>query len=349
MKNIKKKHFSNEKAKSFDKMKKDVNSFGGIVFGNKISTGLTLQNKKLKFVKWISNTTEVDSLNASGILEFEFSDGSVKIVPSISLEDIYAAYTIIYGDSLLQAYKLGEGIGLAGADHLITNMSQEKEYSKRDPKYLKYLNNYYWNSVNDSLQGYEFFSYERCILHPIIANLELGRCLIRCDVWLRTCDSLKRRLFNQRPTEAQKKVVSAWLTGCESNGWKYTDAALTVNSNRDFLVVTPSSVTNAPSFQDSYLQFSYQTSKDTIYREFKEFYTITPLLTKALFDFQRLNNFAKILALVRWSKENNAVFLNKPENPNFVKSPIVLQVSEYSGIQLFDSVKEVKLSYGYKD
>ncbi|WP_221393464.1 hypothetical protein [Dyadobacter sp. NIV53] len=186
-KNYQERHFKTESSRKFQNMKMDTKTYGGVVFGNNVSTSASLINKKLKYIKWIEAASDKPGESVNGSLEFEFFDGSVKVTPSILLEDIYAAHRIIFDDNGKSKYLQGDGIGLAGANYLITDTSSIKVRKKflnepiNSEKY--YMENYDWDYVNDSLygygHGYEFFFYKKCVLHPAIANLELGRSLIK--------------------------------------------------------------------------------------------------------------------------------------------------------------------------
>ncbi|WP_221393463.1 hypothetical protein [Dyadobacter sp. NIV53] len=158
---------------------------------------------------------------------------------------------------------------------------------------------------------------------------------------------MKNKLLISRPTPTEVTILDKWLIGHESNGWKYTDAPMFIGSDINFINVAPLKASSELRLNASCILFNFVSEKDTTYTEFKGFKYIMPLLTKSLEDFDRLNNFSKVLALVRWAAINNAIFLNKPTEPSFLNKPLVIKADD-TGISIFDTVKEVRASYGYK-
>jgi hypothetical protein len=178
----------------------------------------------------------------------------------------------------------------------------------------------------------------KIVLHPVVANLELGRCLIRADVMPRGGPLLVTRLMNGGASNNELSICRKWLRGSDSIGWKFTDDKLNVDLRGSLLTVRRKDEPSLLSQSSGYLNFnsiSTRGRKD-ISTDFTEFSQVLPALTRSLYDYKRVDQFAKVMAVVRLAHDNGAPLLNKPGKPNFVKRPIYCKLTEKGTVDLVD-------------
>jgi hypothetical protein len=181
----------------------------------------------------------------------------------------------------------------------------------------------------------------KIILHPAVANLELGRSLIRADVQPRSCDLLINLAKSNLKDKSQVDLLKRWLIGCDSIGWKFTDDTLLISSShRDLITVSRNKNPEDVNSIATILTFNKMQTRpmsDSSYSEdFPEFDHVMPILSNTFYDFYRLNNFSKVMALVRWAKQSGAIFLNKPKTPPLYIAPAYTMITKQGTVELFD-------------
>lgn len=195
---------------------------------------------------------------------------------------------------------------------------------------------------NDSLALKNIIRYlsecNKIVLYPILANLELGRSLIRADVLPRTGTLLIEKIKNKGGSPEQLELCKKWLEGSDTLGWKFTDDSLLISIKGDFLEVARQTNPEELASQYGFLNFNtinFSNGKSTS-TDFPEFKQLVPMLTDIFYDYYRLNNFAKLLAIFRWGKQNEAKFLNKPHTPKLYKAPAYSFLTKEASVILID-------------
>jgi hypothetical protein len=210
-------------------------------------------------------------------------------------------------------------------------------FHKLDESYQTGLKN--WKK-KDSLATVNVDEYisktNKIILYPIVANLELGRCLIRADVMPRDSAMMIEKIIEFGIDDKEIKVCSEWLKGTDTLGWKFTDDSLFIIVKGDFLqVVRQNDIQN---FGNGLLNFNTINSVNgkTISTDFLNFKKVNPVLAKVFYDYYRVNNFVKLMAIFRWAKKNGAKFLNKPATPPLYAAPTHISISKDGMINLVE-------------
>ncbi|MDX2070252.1 MAG: hypothetical protein SFV55_17625 [Haliscomenobacter sp.] len=263
--------------------------FGGVILGDTVVASSTLP--KLESVRWISNEIDKSSL-PTGVLEFIFVDGSERIFPSVNLEDAYAGYTIAFNNPTNN--KLEEAHGLAGI------------YERYD---------------SNNMTRWEV------ILHPVIENLELGLIALMCDVLPIADEELKEKIRDCNCDTNSR--VEKWLNGYLPSTWKITDVPIFIDQSGSFLTLKRMDIEqNSKEIDQSLITMHGFGLFGTESQEEREFYSISPILIKSTREYERLNDFVKVFALMRWAKFSNATFLNPPVPNEWIKTPERVWLSE---------------------
>lgn len=169
----------------------------------------------------------------------------------------------------------------------------------------------------------------KAILHPAIANLELGRCLLRADVMPRTGLAIVKMLKERNATEEQLAQSQKWLSGCDTSGWKFSDDSLFITSANSIIEVRRFNSSINQGRISGLLNFNLVSSnkRDTVPHFVPVFPNVLPVLTKLFYDYYRLNSIANVVTVIRWAKQSQATFLNIPKVPPQVKAPGYLTIS----------------------
>jgi hypothetical protein len=415
-------------SRDFDKMKTYHEGFGGIILGNQIKTR-NGDGKPVRII-WIQEQLPED-FTPSGTLQFIRDNGKTDIIAGVLLEDVYAAYEIVYKSTALERLRT-EAIGLTGAfypdipsddriyDSIIkSNLDTptkvavykmecdlrrasrdrqkanallrkreseisklEKEldeaktagnsglYTQKATKFNELIKEYRATltkqnagvaTYNSKLAEYKLASKDdlgdirrtlrRCnkiILHPAVANLDLGRSLIRADILPQSSQFLLTELQNRGADNDELAVCKKWLEGSDSIGWKFTDDQLEVRSANDFLNIARKGADSLFTYHSGILNFNAITSRITnsspgktertpISVDRPEFNEVLPLLMNAYYDYKRLNSFAVVYSALRWGRLNGAIFLNKPKSPVRYATPAYIYLSKEGHVNLVEA------------
>jgi len=270
------------KAFAFDSMIRNEHKWGGVVIGNKFRADSTLPQAPTRVV-WLPDEKRADN-PATGSLEFHFADDRRLLMTGVFLEDVYAAHKILFdiNDSLIPHIRKGYGVGLINAEG--------DETHKID-------------------------------IHPAIANLDLGRCAARADVWLRAEEDIRPLLaINNTLTHTDSVTIDSMVYVGKHSGWKFYASPLVISSSGGFI-----DAYNVDSTYGNYaLNFWHMLSGE---RRYCNLNAAVPLLCNSLNDFARLNSFTKIFTILRWAQEGDAIFLNKPEEPQMYAPPHTIHVA----------------------
>ncbi len=327
-------------ARTFARMSRGVRGFGGIVFGNKVTTGEGIPLG----LETISYSPGEDPTN--GVLVFRFADQTVLSSTKVHRQDAYAAHQMIYsgvelnGQLILASQEPDEGIGLVGVDNNVP----------------------YIDPGPDLIIGGSRF---RVVLHPALLNLDLGWSALMVDVLPIQPTHILRQierdtyLLTDDQRDAARLHLRRLFESMDTRGalgtWKIVDVPMTVirRGDGDGLAVIRSAdqqndwpvglrrssfiemhvivVTDVEEFNLARLLGTENgldelTSFDATFSD--AFYRSVPMLVRASYDYKRVNDFARVLALFRWAKTKNAKFEgDPPPQPLHVETPDAIVIT----------------------
>ena len=299
------KNYNTPSARKFSSMRIKSKGFGGIIFGSPIIDNTNLPN--IKHIKFIPNDRKnADSLEV-GVLEFIFEDGTELIESSVILEDIIAANEIIFGKYV--DFTEGDGIGLAGI------------YDK-----IFYL---------DDMIRWE------AIIHPSIQNQELAWSCLLSDVLPIAREDVLLNLKNNISYK-DSILLNEWFKGLPGT-WKITDVPLEITHKDGRLFYNRMDINLNEIVQDAFLKmegFYNIWDEDEEVEEDDEFYNLVPVLTYNIEEYNRLNEFAKVLSLFRWAKSKGGSLITKYNNKNSIPSPEVIFITSNQQVEYFTPAEE---------
>ena len=277
--------------------------FGGVVLGNDVSdNGLP----KPKAIAW-----EVDTkVNEKGALVVSFVDGTTAKLRDVGLVDAYAAHAIYFrtlgkGENVVDPAEPKDAIGLVG-------IQRGGEYFDCGPERI----------VNRGI-------YWSVVMHPAIADSDLGWSVLRCDVlpFPQLRGPVVQTVRTKTGKNEAEKLEKMW-TNQNIYTWKFSDVPLAVSVSDGGLVVVRKDDPNGPKFEEgvrrsalitmnAYREKEMDTKHDddAIPEYADQFYPLVPALCSASPDYRRLNEFARVCAVVRWVKENGGEFPKDSEPP----------------------------------
>jgi hypothetical protein len=287
--------------RSFRIMSRVAGGFGGVVFGDSITD--VPQLPKVTTVGWERDRAEP----SIGRLIFRFEDGSTRFVRSVLLEDVYAARAITFGGVAdVPQMKEGEGVGLLGIF---------------DP--VEYFDCGETALIHEGRQW-------KIVMHPALANTDLGWSTLMTDTLpIVRSQFLKLVQENCGPDDLKQ---AQGLLDAEPGDWKFTDVPLVVEAEGDELVVCREATPDDDYPEDLRRQAWIGVvgfGRGGQAPEFSDrFYRLVPALVRASHDYDRLNNFAKVFALLRWAKAKGAKFDEAPGQPPIVPTPDSVIITE---------------------
>jgi hypothetical protein len=294
--------------------------FGGIVFGNVISSSDTMIAKPLAFTWHKLAQQKYDDGEERGILIFVLEDGTRAYSPPMFASDLIAAVRAVYGlPDGMEPLSEGQGLGLAGYTGRINAYEiVDGVVSRRDAVAASFL------------------------VHPTMARSELGKAAIVVDAMpFLLKDWLKERAQQDDISPEQRQKLKAWLD-TEWTTYKFIDVPLEVKIDEQGVIHTSRSDGLPKGASESLRDSSFVTkvifSKDdgsVLENSDEIFYPISPEFSVISKQFARINDFAQIFGLVRWAKSMNADVLKLPEitDSSTEWSTIVIE-RDGSGIEL---------------
>jgi hypothetical protein len=286
---------------AFNGVRMGGRGFGGIIFGDDVTdTG----PPEVKAIRWKKD--EKDPKFGALIAEFEAQTASL---PRVGLEDVYAAYLIYYQGinaktdaAKLEPANAGEAVGLVGIESGLP-------YYECGPQNLVRKGTR-WN----------------VIMHPAIADLKLGWSILMCDVL--PFPEMRPPILKTLESSDGEKTKNAILAEWEAPGkytWKYTDVPIRISIEGDRLILERP---KAKEFSQELRRSAFITfntyskalgdtdgTSDIDEGSGDRFYPVVPALLRASADYERLNNFARVCAVVRWAKSRGAKFRDRPDPP----------------------------------
>jgi hypothetical protein len=293
-------HLKEAGARKFDSLKVDPETFGGVVLGNRVTPELP---GKVEVITWLPDADN----SSTGRLIAQFVDGTEKEYAPVLREDAYAAHQIVYaGVRGAGPIAEGEGVGLIGS-------FGEVPYFEIGATRIQH-------------EGIR----SRIVMHPAIADLDLGWSLMLADVLPRQHARFSSLLGSAE--NAAKLDATGWRP--EMDGWKFTDVPLTISGQGGRLIVErqggqfPEDLRRSAFF--TLTAFSaYGGKARTTFPDV--FYPLVPELTHTSHEYDRLNRFAAVLAIFRWAKASGAGSIGRFNVISKVPTPasIVLTEKEY--------------------
>jgi hypothetical protein len=299
----------------------EAHAFGGITFGNRVD-GSALP-EKLQGVTFTPNQGNP----SRGTLLFRFAGGE-ELAFEAAAEDFSAAHRMVTGDYPMgQRWAPGEAIRLAG-------LQGDGLYRHFGPTAVRLLPRY------------------RVSLHPALADTDLGYAAVISqllptsgrDVILRGADK------NIGPAVARRleQDIDRWLRVLAPNEgpppvYALTDVPvkLTVKDKRIVLSCDVAADPRKRGLPDQLLGAAFielhaitRPKENDDQRRYdiefaQEFFRQVPLLTAASHDLFRVNQFAQVLALVRWAARHpGVIFTGVPPIPQgVIRTPSFLAMT----------------------
>lgn len=329
-------HYGTPSSGSFARMAVSARGFGGIVFGNRVAVSTNFPPmRKLAF--------ENLGTNDDGALVVTFATGAQSRLIGVSKEAVVAAYQMIYDPPAgLPSPALTNGTGMVG---VLDNVP----FAELD-------------TSNRVVMGSQF----KVVLHPSLQNLDLGWAFLMVDVTPINGAILDSAIVAARGTNAAATIRALWgsLDREDSQStWKVVDVPMAItwaDTNRAWLDVrrTASKTGDYPlglrlsafiemwpildsadleSNATNWLALLRGSSveNDRVDLDFaSRFYRLLPVLTASSIDYYKVNQFARVLALVRWAKHQGAEFVSDslPKPVKNVPTPEWIRISE-KGVQ----------------
>ena len=130
-------------------------------------------------------------------------------------------------------------------------------------------------------------------------------------------------------TEKDIEIVAKWLDQIKKKvgNWKFIDAPIRITGEGGHIVPVriDNEVFPEPLRRQAFLEFrgfGGFFSETSNYKNLEtDFYVAVPSLARVSSDFERINEFARVVALLRWSKEESAFFYGAPIPPKGSPTP----------------------------
>jgi hypothetical protein len=315
-------NYSTAESMGFSVMSEVVEGFGGIVFGNDVSADPHLP--KIGSISFQKSDT-----GQTGSLVYHFADHDPLTFDNVRVEDAYAAYHIVYQTlSGVPPFQPGKGIGLMSLEENTPSIVCD-------------------GNVRTVKQSTRF----NVVLHPALANLDLGWAAIMVDSLpiepeLITRSFIKRGLGDESAL-AIKNLFLSMETRSFVHNWKVVDVPLKVAMDHGSLVVSNSvddSSIPVGIRRTAFIEMRPMFNKGFNPQFARDFYQDVPILTQGSRDYERLNTFAAVLAIVRLAKIEGVPFTTAPPVPGKIPTPDAIQLTEngIAPIASFNAVSALK-------
>lgn len=326
-------HFSNTqitRGRGFSKMSRGFSGFGGVVFGNDVSSAMG----KIQSLRYAPSDGE------KGDLVVTLADGTEVTYGPVDADLVRAAHRIVYtGVGELAPLAAGEGVGLVGIFDNAPSYQCDVSTAKIEPI------------------GSAF----HVVLHPALGDSQIGWSTLMVDIMPVKIEGFLAQVARSTPSAANQldwlfksmnteefggtwKVVDApiefrrehtrvvaWRLA--EGGINYPDGLLrtaflemrTVVQDEAKVMAELVKVPGVETMSEAELRAKVAAINDDLAdydRRFAErFYRTLPLLTRVSYDYDHLNRFAPVLALVRLAREHGAAFADPPDTVESVPTP----------------------------
>ena len=300
----------------FSVARRKARGFGGVVFGNKVSSGSSIPTPL--WFEWqpITDTEESVANEAAsqwGFIVIYFTDGSTGVTRLIRTEHMWAAITITYngiegvrGPIAITKDGDSEPVGLAG-------YTGSTDFHYLDEGLVK------------QIEG----AARTFVVHPAIAGYKLGQDALLVDaVPFNFPNELQRAVEHNIKVglwdngENSLHMFNTWLYDDNRSTYKFIDVPLVIKREplgivRAVRVVEKENKWTESLYQHAFLSFQkFDTSGEPTDEEIPPFYPLVPLLVDSWPSFARLNDFAEAFAIVRWLRLNSADFPHEMSMPS---------------------------------
>lgn len=257
-------HYAQPSARSFRVMVRSAGGFGGVVFGNAVTSELPHAPTALT---WQPSRSHPQF----GQLRLHLTDGSCATLASVRHEDVAAAVGLLAECEL--GAKFDDGFGLVGISDAVP-----------------------WFELGETdfvREGRQF----RVLMHPAVASLDLGWAALMVDVLPITRTHL-RRMVTDTQGEGALATLDSWLDAAPGT-WKFVDREFAVRlADGGALEVAPKD--GKPGNIDV-IGFALD---DEVAPEFGLAFTgALPTILAASEDYRRISDFAPVFALCRWAHQ----------------------------------------------
>jgi hypothetical protein len=316
-------NYSTAESMSFTVMSEVVEGFGGVVFGNQV-----LSDPHLPRI--LSISFEQGSTREIGSLTYRFADHNPLSYENVRLEDAYAAYNMVFAKvGGVDPTETGKGVGLISLDDNTPSFSCDKTARK----------------VSETAKF-------NIILHPALANLDLGWAAVMVDALPIEPELIRTTIKLSGLGDEQAMAVQNLFLSMESpsfvHNWKVVDVPMTVGTDGRGLAVWNSATDASIPMglrRTAFIQMRPMLKKGFDSGFARDFYQYVPILIKASRDYERLNSFAAVLAVVRLAKIEHATFASPPI-PEKVPTPDAIQITDQKITAVAPFVHEDALKEG---
>ena len=289
--------------------------FGGIFLGNKVTWDL--DKPAPTWFEWHPINSEVitpygeEPPEEWGYLFIVMADGSVVTTEPMRAYQMWAAITTVYTgiDGVISPLFVGdgtdgEGVGLAGFT---------------GPKDYFFLKD---DIVERRPEGSRTF-----VVHPAIAGYPLGEDALLVDAYpfnfkdqLRNMVEVSVKRLNNATLVESLEIFYGWIEDDNYATYKFIDVPIYIDQSEAGMIFparSDSKTYNWPEqlTRQAFLTFQkFESFNGPPEEEDPLFYSsITPLLIDAWPSFSRLNDYAGVLAIVRWLRANDATWKGEVE------------------------------------
>lgn len=345
--------YKSPSTRSFRSMTRAIRGFGGVIFGSPV-----IGPKEITAVKSIRfESTGVT--NSQGQLRFSFDGKDDALFDGVDAETAAIARTILFDPPAgIDAPKLEEGIGLAGIEDNLPSI-----YPTSGPRQF--------------VSGSRF----NVILHPALANTELGWCVLSVDALPIVNEWLVFKARTLAGPDVAGAIEHLWAMQ-KAGTWKVTDVPMEVvfgsdGEKRSLLIrrveskraAFPSGLRTLAFLQmlplhgfapdrDSANEDSSPPSASGEVATFPDndfadsFYRTVPMLIRISRDYDGANKLARVMGVLRWAKSLGATFesSNLPA-PSERSTPLAIVVRRDVGIDASEpyTVDSKSIGAAYED
>jgi hypothetical protein len=299
-------NYSTAESMSFGVMAEVVEGFGGIVFGNTVSADSSLP-------KIVAISFEEPNTGDRGSLVYHFENHDPVRYRNVRIEDAYAAYHVVYQTfNGVPPFQPDRGIGLVSLDENTPSIACDGKA----------------RTANESTRF-------NIVLHPALANLDLGWAAVMVDTLPIEPELISERLTRSGLEDEQVLAIENLFLSMQTrsfvHNWKVVDVPLSIGIDQGSLVVSNSAVDSSIPVglrRTAFIEMRPMLRKGFNSQFARDFYQDVPMLTKGSHDYERLNTFAAVLAIVRLAKIEQATFTTAPMAPAKVPTPDAIQLTD---------------------
>lgn len=295
--------------------------FGGVFLGAEV-TG----NSDLLQPVWfeyrpiddaVIETHKLDKSFKWGYLEVHYADGSIGVTRPMRAQDVWAAVSIVYTgiEGIISPLDVGDGtggsgIGLAGFTGRRSTKSFDGELvSEATTPALTFV-------VHPSVVGFALGE-DALLVDALLINKAPPNLMKQLKVAVST--HLKNRVDDNKNTDMA--MFQNWLNDKIGSTYKFVDVPMQIGRTAGGIVHAVRSDSKAknwpePLRRQAFLRFQkFGNEGRPNPEETPPFYPIVPMLIDTWPSFAHLNDFAEVLAIVRWLRINDADWQKGLEEP----------------------------------